>query len=109
MNTGLADAAHLDRVLAVSLETRTVDREGFALYHRTRRRAFRVAADRAACGMWLGTRSGLLLSIIRRTLISRILLGSSIRERLAPYFAMLTIPGNPVVENEPLPVEGRGR
>ncbi len=109
MNTGLADAAHLDRVLAASLESQTVDWEGFADYHQARSRAFRVAANRAACGMWLGTGRGFFFSIMRRMLISRILLGSSVRERLAPFFAMLTIPGSPAVSNEPLSVERGNR
>ncbi|MEZ5278196.1 MAG: FAD-dependent monooxygenase [Opitutaceae bacterium] len=109
MNTGMADAAHLDRVLGDSLENREVDYEGFAAYHRARRRAFRVAADRAARGMWLGTRVGILASVMRRLLISRILLGSSFRERLAPDFAMLTIPGFPPVADGQNSVGREGR
>lgn len=94
MNTGFADAAHLDRALAAALEAPEQAARLFAVYTRTRRLAFNIAASRAARGMWLGTRSGRPLSIIRQIFIQSILFRPSIRERLATYFAMLTIPGN---------------
>jgi 2-polyprenyl-6-methoxyphenol hydroxylase-like FAD-dependent oxidoreductase/protein-S-isoprenylcysteine O-methyltransferase Ste14 len=93
MNTGFADAEHLDRVLAGALRDPSVAPEAFARYERCRKRAFRVAARRAASGMWLGTRTGHVFSAIRRAFISRILFRPAVRERLAPYFAMLTLPG----------------
>lgn len=94
MNTGFADALHLDRAIAEALEhPERADRE-FACYTRLRRQAFSAAAARAARGMWLGTRRGPLFSLLRRFIIGRILLRPTIRERLARCFAMLTIPGN---------------
>lgn len=93
MNTGFADAAHLDRALARALVAPKTARREFARYHAARKRAFRIAADRAALGMWLGTRTGSVWSLLRRRLIAGVLLRRPIRQRLAPYFAMLTIPG----------------
>ncbi|MCF7818964.1 MAG: FAD-dependent monooxygenase [Kiritimatiellales bacterium] len=96
MNTGFADAVHLDRALAAALESPEKAAALFADYSRTRRHAYNIAASRAARGMWLGTRSGRILSILRRVFIGRVLFRPSFRERLAPYFAMLTIPGCPI-------------
>ncbi|MBN2163247.1 MAG: FAD-dependent monooxygenase [Pontiellaceae bacterium] len=97
MNTGFADAVHLDRAIAAALNDPLTADQHFREYSRVRRHAFRVAASRAARGMWLGTRRGMPASVLRRTLISRILLRPNIREQLARYFAMLTIPGNRTV------------
>ncbi len=94
MNTGFADAAHLARALATALESPATADRVFSEYTRVRRQAFNVAASRAERGMWLGTRQGLLLSRVRHFLIGQVLLHPTIRERLAHYFAMLTIPGN---------------
>jgi hypothetical protein len=44
--------------------------------------------------MWLGTRKGRVFSQLRRILIGRVLRRPTLREKLAHYFAMLTIPGN---------------
>jgi 2-polyprenyl-6-methoxyphenol hydroxylase-like FAD-dependent oxidoreductase len=95
MNTGFADAAHLDRVLDAALDNAACLGPAAAGYDRARRRAFRVAAGRAACGMWLGTRRGGVYSALRRLFIGSVLLRPSFRRRLAPYFAMLTIPHTP--------------
>ena len=95
MNTGFADAEHLDRVLAAVLEDGARASEQFKGYNESRRRAFRVAADRAARGMWMGTRTGPVFSALRSMFIARVLLRPPIRESLAPYFAMLTIPDSP--------------
>ena len=94
MNTGFADAAHLADALADAHANPAAAAGVLADYEAQRRRAFRVAAGRAARGMWLGTRTGSLFSGMRRFLIARLLLRPTIRERLAPYFAMLTIPGS---------------
>jgi 2-polyprenyl-6-methoxyphenol hydroxylase-like FAD-dependent oxidoreductase len=94
MNTGFADAAHLAEALAeVIKHPETADRV-FAHYTRSRRRAFRTAADRAARGMWLGTRRGYAASAFRQLLIAYMLFRPAIRERLAHCFAMLTITEN---------------
>jgi 2-polyprenyl-6-methoxyphenol hydroxylase-like FAD-dependent oxidoreductase/protein-S-isoprenylcysteine O-methyltransferase Ste14 len=96
MNTGFADAAHLDRAINAALKNPEKASVLFAEYHRTRRQSFRFAATRAARGMWMGTRTGRFFSSLRRIFAARILFRPSIRERLAPYFAMLTIPGSPL-------------
>ena len=98
MNTGFADAAHLANALQISLEAPNQSSKALAIYNRKRRHAFRVAATRAATGMWLGTRTGRILSLLRHLAIQRILFRPSIREGIAPYFAMLTIPHNPQPE-----------
>ncbi len=94
MNTGFADAAHLAEAVATALETPESADLAFAEYTKIRRHAFNIAASRAARGMWLGTRKGRLPSQLRQLLIGQVLLRTTIRERLAHYFAMLTIPGN---------------
>ena len=92
MNTGFADAEFLAHAL------RTVLRDGgeaadlFEHYTFFRRRAFAVAAARAARGMWLGTRTGAALTRVRDAVIRRGLLHAPMRAILPPYFAMLTIP-----------------
>ncbi len=96
MNTGFADAAHLAHCIVEALESPDAADKLFARYTAVRRRAFNVAASRAARGMWLGTRQGRLLSVLRHHLIGHVLLRPTIRERLAHYFAMLTIPGNKI-------------
>jgi len=101
MNTGFADAAHLDQAIAEALDKPAAADTLFTEYTRIRRYAFNVAAGRAARGMWLGTRKGRLLSWFRHLLIYRVLLRPTIRERLAHYFAMLTIPGNGNHASEP--------
>ncbi len=95
MNTGFADAEHLARALADAFRSPENAKDSFAAYHRVRRRAFRSASGRAARGMWLGTRTGSLFSCLRKWFAVRILFHPAVREKLAPYFAMLTLPGTP--------------
>ena len=92
MNTGFSDAAHLARALNEVLDGSPRSFAALRHYALVRRRAFRIAARRAECGMWLGTRRGRACSLLRRFLIVRILFRPSVRARLAIYFAMLTIP-----------------
>jgi 2-polyprenyl-6-methoxyphenol hydroxylase-like FAD-dependent oxidoreductase len=96
MNTGFADAAHLDRALAAVIEAPEKAATVFAEYNRARRQSFRIAASRAARGMWMGTRTGVFFSNLRQLFAVRFLFRPSIREKLPPYFAMLTIPGSPL-------------
>lgn len=96
MNTGFADAAHLGRALAAALEDPAHAVALFSEYNRARRQSFGIAASRAARGMWMGTRTGHLYSSLRRLFAARVLFRPSIREKLAPYFTMLTIPGSPL-------------
>jgi 2-polyprenyl-6-methoxyphenol hydroxylase-like FAD-dependent oxidoreductase len=90
MNTGLADAEMATHAIVRHLEGRPWDRL-CAGYGRRRRRAFRVAADRAALGMWLGTRTG-AAGRIRNLFLKYVLLGRLCARWLPRHFAMLTIP-----------------
>jgi len=84
MNTGFGDAVMLADALT--------GKGTLEQYEASRQRAFRVAAGRAARGMWLGSRTGWFMSALRGLFIGNILLRAPIRDRLPPYFAMLTIP-----------------
>ncbi len=90
MNTGLADAEFAADVVRRYLAGEDWEAlcEG---YERRRRRAYTAAANRAALGMWLGTRRG-RTGIARDLLLKYILLGRFGAERLPHHFAMLTIP-----------------
>ena len=94
MNTGIADAElladSLIRHLRQSQDLTTL----LHRYDHVRRQAFTVAANRAARGMWLGTRRGWAASFLRGLGIS-ILLNTPLSNSLPPYFAMQTIPGRP--------------
>ena len=92
MNTGLGDTWHAAAVLDYLCATGGAHEPLFARYDRCRRAAFRIAANRAARGMWLGTRTGRAASLLRAGVIRYGLFGSPLRRRLATYFAMLTIP-----------------
>jgi 2-polyprenyl-6-methoxyphenol hydroxylase-like FAD-dependent oxidoreductase/protein-S-isoprenylcysteine O-methyltransferase Ste14 len=94
MNTGFADAEFLAHVFATLLRQGGDAAELLDHYEFFRRRAFAVASARAARGMWLGTRTGTGLSRIRDCLLRRGLRYAPVRDRLPPYFAMLTIPFN---------------
>ena len=92
MNTGFADAEMLAAILPGVLRNPSAMAKRFAAYDRVRRAAYRVAADRAERGMWLGTLQGTFASWIRRHFIRGILFSRLMEHRLAPHFAMLTIP-----------------
>lgn len=101
MNTGFADAAHLARALTEAFQSPEKARDLFSDYNRVRRHSFRFAASRAARGMWMGTRTGVFFSNLRKWFAKRILFHPAVREKLAPYFAMLTIPGSPLSKGAP--------
>jgi len=92
MNTGFADAEMLAELLDHALRRPEALPAGAAAYDRIRRAAFEVAATRAERGMWLGTLRGRVASCCRGLFIRRVLFSRVIRHRLAPHFAMLTIP-----------------
>ncbi len=96
MNTGFADAWHLAATLRLLLQTNAAEAPLLANYALNRRRAFRVAANRAASGMWLGARTGALFSNMRSLLIRHVLLRPPLALRLPAYFAMLTIPAGSI-------------
>lgn len=92
MNTGFADAEMLGELLPRVLAQPGRPAHCFAAYDRVRRRAFEVAATRAERGMWLGTMRGRAASWFRRLFIGGVLFSPLLKPRLAPHFAMLTIP-----------------
>jgi len=100
MNTGFADAWHLAAVMRRLFQTREPHAPLFGRYEADRRRAYRIAANRAGRGMWLGTRTGRILSAARAGIIRHALLRFPLsRHFLARYFAMLTIPNG----HDPIP------
>jgi 2-polyprenyl-6-methoxyphenol hydroxylase-like FAD-dependent oxidoreductase len=100
MNVGFADAWHLAAVMRHVLQTREPHAPLFARYQADRRRASRVAANRAACGMWLGTRTGRIPSAVRSCVIRHALLRFPLSRHLSRHFAMLTLPR----ESDPIPL-----
>ncbi len=92
MNTGFADVEMLAEILP-RMQREPGSLPGLAgAYDRVRRRAFEVAATRAERGMWLGTLRGRCGSFLRSRVIRHVLFSPLLRSRLAPHFAMLTVP-----------------
>lgn len=98
MNTGFADAEFLGAILPSALGDADSRKRLFALYERYRKKAFKVAARRAALGMWIGTRTGSAVSSLRSLALRGVVLKSPVRQRLPSLFAMLTIPHNRVCQ-----------
>lgn len=92
MNTGFADAEMLAEILPVILQAPARLSRCCTAYDRIRRHSFEVAATRAERGMWLGTKRGRLASWCRKHFIRDVLFSSWLSHRLAPHFAMLTVP-----------------
>ncbi len=92
MNTGLADARQLAVLLQRLLSTGEAHGPLFTRYQSDRCRAYRIAANRAARSMWLGTRTGRRFSAIRAGIIRQALGSPTLSHRLARYFAMLDLP-----------------
>lgn len=86
MNTGFGDAMMLAEILRDPTPVR------LSLYTSERKKAFRIAARRAALGMWLGTRLGVSASRARATLL-KILLHSQVSEKtLVRCYSMRNLP-----------------
>ncbi|NQV34120.1 MAG: FAD-dependent monooxygenase [Phycisphaeraceae bacterium] len=100
MNTGFADATLLSQTLVQILSKELSSDALLRHYERQRKRAYRVAALRAACNMWVGTWRGAFWSKLRHLLL-HVLLRKPQALCLAEHFAMLTIPRKLSV---PLPV-----
>jgi len=92
MNTGFADAWQLAGLLRHLYKTQEAHAPLFARYECDRRHAFRIAANRAARSMWLGTRTGKIASAMRAFIIRHALSSSPLSRYLATYFSMLSIP-----------------
>ena len=97
MNTGFADAWNLASVLRKLHQAHEPHAPMFAGYESNRRHAFRIAANRAARGMWLGTRTGQLPSAMRAFILRHALSSSPFSRYLATYFSMLSIPNGEAV------------
>lgn len=96
MNTGWADAEFLaESLLAIEQHGRD-PQPLLEAYDRCRHRASNVAIGRAARGMWLGTRQGVVSSWLRDLFMREALFKGPLSQRIGPYFAMLTIPYNTV-------------
>jgi 2-polyprenyl-6-methoxyphenol hydroxylase-like FAD-dependent oxidoreductase len=95
MNTGFADAWHLAGILRQMLCAGASPPPLLTGYTSARKRAFRIAAARAARGMWLGAHTGRLFSAVRSLLVRRALLRPPLSRHLPAYFAMLTLPPPP--------------
>ncbi len=92
MNTGLADAWHFAAVLVAATGQLNGYERLLAGFERDRRLAFRHAARRAACSMWIGTRRGRGASGLRSWIVRGALSFPAATERLAALFSMWTIP-----------------
>jgi 2-polyprenyl-6-methoxyphenol hydroxylase-like FAD-dependent oxidoreductase len=88
MNVGFADAAHLARALIAILQRDGDAKTLLATYERERRKAARIAASRAAAGMWLGTRRGHFTSQMRALAMHEVLLGF-MSEEVSKHYAMM--------------------
>ncbi len=86
MNTGFADACLLAHVLQAPSP------QALRMYTRSRQRAFRIAARRAAWGMWLGSRTGPTWSRVRKALVTAALAHHASHDTLARTFSMRNLP-----------------
>ncbi|MGA0369758.1 MAG: FAD-dependent oxidoreductase, partial [Kiritimatiellia bacterium] len=86
MNTGFGDAMMLSEIL------QHPDPAAQAAYTRERRRAFRIAARRAALGMWLGTRKGPAASLLRAWGLKTGLRAPWTQQTLVRSFSMRNLP-----------------
>jgi 2-polyprenyl-6-methoxyphenol hydroxylase-like FAD-dependent oxidoreductase len=92
MNTGWADAEFLAQALIGILQGQYHAAPVLAAYEKYRRRAATVAATRAARGMWLGTRTGPVTSLLRDLTMRHLLFKGPLASHLGPFFSMQTIP-----------------
>jgi 2-polyprenyl-6-methoxyphenol hydroxylase-like FAD-dependent oxidoreductase len=88
MNTGFADADYLAAIFPL-LDDPAHQERLLKGYDRNRKEAFSQASDRAACGMWLGTRTGRRASAFRPYFFRLILQSVPTSERLSRHFAMI--------------------
>jgi len=100
MNVGFGDARRLAAALQRSLrEGRSAEQE-LAAYDSDRRPAAATAIARAERGLHFGTQRG-VLACLWRGLIIRLLFIPPLRYKLAPYFAMTTLPGRSLPPGHP--------
>ncbi|WP_081891552.1 FAD-dependent monooxygenase [Verrucomicrobium sp. BvORR106] len=92
MNVGFADAEMLSALLPQMLSGGQDARSLLEAYQRHRQRAARLAADRAAQGMWLGTWTGLPASWLRDAILGGVLLRGPFARLMGSRFAMMDVP-----------------
>lgn len=91
MNVGFADAAMLAGMLKQILRRHRDAGSALSTYGKMRKREAASAADRAAAGMWLGTRRGFFLSRVRSVLMREVLLGA-MGDAVSRHYAMMHSP-----------------
>lgn len=94
MNTGLADAFYLARIIPRGLEAPSAWPKLLEAYSVDRRRAFRCASRRAALGMRFGALQGHIPDRIRAAMLRFIVLKKPCSTAVARHFSMWSIPGN---------------
>ncbi len=95
MNTGFADVRDLMPWVIKSLNfPSNPDKKMEKLWNQARLKGFKTAADRAWQGMFLGTRTGVLPSLLRN-IVLRLMLNGPRKGRVPLDYAMLTIPQDP--------------
>lgn len=99
MNTGFGDAQFLSEILVRLIKNHPLEKAA-ERYERCRQVALRMAANHAARGMWLGTRTGKLFSALRGIFLKNLLLRKPLKEILPHQFAMMTIPNSSLAEAE---------
>lgn len=92
MNTGFGDAAFLARAFEAMLDDPARVGSWMRLYDRNRKRAFRVAAARAATGMGLGVARGRFASRIREVLVGILLARGVSHRAVQRWFTMRSLP-----------------
>lgn len=92
MNVGFADAEMLAALLPQMLSGEQDARSLLEAYQQQRQRAARMAADRAAQGMWLGTWTGLPASWLRDAILGGVLLRGPFAKLMGSRFAMMDVP-----------------
>lgn len=92
MNVGFADAEMLAGMLPGMVRGEGDISEKLERYESERRRAARVAANRAAQGMWLGTWTGRPASWLRDMILGGVLLRGPFARLMGSRFAMMDVP-----------------
>ncbi|MDZ4287871.1 MAG: NAD(P)/FAD-dependent oxidoreductase [Prosthecobacter sp.] len=94
MNTGFADAEFAAAMLHAILQKGDAPAPWLRHYDRCRRTAGRIAANRAARGMWIGTWLGAPASLLRDFILRFCIFRGPLAPHLGPWFAMLSLPYN---------------
>lgn len=91
MNVGFADAEMLAGLLPKMIRGGKDPGAMLEEYQRSRQQATRLAANRAAQGMWLGTWTGWLACVLRDVILGGVLLRPPMAKLLGSRFAMMDL------------------